>query len=222
MPTLVSIQVSLPKIFGSQNADHPTDPLWTSSFAKEPVTGPVHLFREHLAGDGQADLVHHGGADKAVLAYGAQNYTLWKEEYPLLPFSNGAFGENFTIEGMSEATVCIGDTYAIGDVVVQVAQPRIPCWKVSRRWHTPDLTERVRATGRTGWYFRVIQEGDVEAGLTVELTDRPFPSLSIMLANNILNRRTEDDITFQELIACSALAPAWKNSIAPQLNRSQE
>src|SRR5690606_18685860 len=108
------------------------DRPWTTGFFKEPTLGPVWLGRTNLEGDGQADLVHHGGPDKAVLAYSADHYAAWREvlNNPALPF--GAFGENFTIEGLKEADVCIGDTWKVGDeATIQLSQPRQPCWKLA-------------------------------------------------------------------------------------------
>jgi len=122
---------------------------------KRAVEGPVWLGRENLAGDGQADRQHHGGPDHAVLAYSIDHYPAWREELgrELPP---GSFAENLAITGRDESTVCIGDTYAIGTALVQVAQPRQPCVKIARRLGIPDLTRRVERTGRTGWYLRVL------------------------------------------------------------------
>ena len=123
-PLLVSIQVGLPRAYGMADADDPMDQPWQTGFFKLPVDGPRWLGRTNLAGDGQADLVNHGGPDKAVLSYAASHYPAWREqlEKPDLPY--GAFGENFTIEGLAEETVCIGDRYALGQAIVEVSQPR--------------------------------------------------------------------------------------------------
>ena len=99
-------------------------------------------------GEAQADKKHDGGLDKAVLAYSADHYEYWRRELPVLEMSRGAFGENFTVAGSCEENVCIGDTYRVGKVLVQVSQPRVPCWKLGRRWNLPDLTKRVETTGR--------------------------------------------------------------------------
>ncbi len=207
---LVSIQVGLPRKLGVADAADPMDRLWESGFVKEPVSGPVWLGRTNLAGDGQADREHHGGPDKAVLAYAAAHYPLWRAELnrPELPY--GAFAENFTIDGLTEETVCIGDVYAIGEARVQVSQPRQPCWKIARRWRIKDLTVRVRETGRTGWYLRVLQEGYVEPGLDVVLIERPFPQWTVARATEVMLHRREDRQAAAELAECPLLASDWR------------
>ena len=210
MPTLLSVQVGLPRRLGVEGAPDPMDRPWTTGFFKEPVAGPVWLGRTHLAGDGQADRKNHGGLDKAVLAYSAEHYPRWRIELgrPDLPY--GAFGENFTITDLTEATVCIGDVYAIGETRVQVTQPRQPCWKIARRWRIKDLTARVRETGRTGWYLRVLREGYVAAGMPVTLLERPFPQWTVARATQIMQRRRADPRAALALAACPVLSAAWR------------
>jgi len=219
MPTLLSIQVGLPRQLGVEGALDPMDRPWTTGFFKEPVEGPIWLGRTNLVGDGQADRKNHGGPDKAVLAYSAEHYPIWRAELnrPDLPY--GAFGENFTIAGLTEETVCIGDVYAIGGVRVQVSQPRQPCWKIARRWRIKDLTARVRETGRTGWYLRVLEEGYVEAGMPVELLERPFPQWTVARATGIMHRCREDREAAVALAACPALSAAWRESLITAVGR---
>lgn len=152
-----------------------------TGFGKLPVTGPVRVGRTNLEGDGQA-WAHHGGPEMAVMAYAADHYPLWREElgWPSLPL--GGFGENLSIEGADESTVCIGDTWRIGSAVLQVASPRKPCSKISRFWGRPDLLRRVVDSGRTGWYLRVLQEGQIEAGDRVELAERTHPGWTVLRA----------------------------------------
>lgn len=214
MATVESIQVSLPKSYGQPGASDAMDALFTTAFQKQAVAGPVELFVDHVAGDAVADTKHHGGPDKAALCYSTTHYETWNEEYPALDFQYGAFGENLSITEWSEADVCIGDIYAVGDAQVQVAQPRIPCWKISRRWQTPGLTERVRDSGRTGWYVRVLRTGYVEAGLKVELVERPFPGLTVARANDILQGRLDDVPLRSALVNCTALASVWREVLA--------
>ncbi|MCS7222853.1 MAG: MOSC domain-containing protein [Anaerolineae bacterium] len=207
---LLSIQVGMPQVF--DNGDPARRP-WLSAFIKKPVAGPIWLGRTNLAGDVQADLQNHGGPDKAVLAYAAAHYMNWRVELgrPDLPY--GAFAENFTVDGLDEWTVCIGDVYAIGETQVQVSQPRQACWKISRRWGIEDLTERVVATGRTGWYFRVLVEGYVEPGLPVILLHRPFPQWTVARATEVMrHRRTLPDAA-RELAACPLLSAHWRETL---------
>ncbi len=178
-PCLVSIQVGLPQTRGASDATHPMHAQWTSAFIKEPVEGRVFLSQSGLAGDGQADREVHGGPERAVLAYAAAHYPLWRAELAMPDLPHGAFGENFTVAGLDETTVCIADTLAIGGAIVQMSIPRGPCWKISRCWQREDLLQRVVENGRTGWYLRVLQEGEVWAGANFRWVERPCVGFSI-------------------------------------------
>jgi MOSC domain-containing protein YiiM len=169
---LLSIQVGKPKRRGVRGSQDPEQKVWVSGIFKEPVTGPVWLGLTNLDGDGQADRRFHGGPTRAVLAYGGDHYPLWIEELGLPELGYGAFGENFTLGGLSEANVRMGDIYTVGEARVQVSQLRAPCWKLARRLNRPDIVERVIENGRSGWYLRVLQEGFVEAGQAVRLEER--------------------------------------------------
>ena len=153
------------------------DRSWTTGFFKLPVQGPIFVGATNLAGDGQADLKNHGGIDKAVLAYSADHYRSWREELGLSSFPYGAFGENLTLAALTEDSVCIGDRFAIGPVKFEVSQPRQPCWKLARRWRLNELVGRVIATGRSGWYLRVLEEGYIEPEMRVTMLRAPQPGL---------------------------------------------
>ncbi|WP_436664141.1 MOSC domain-containing protein [Alicyclobacillus acidoterrestris] len=190
---------------------------WSTAFYKEPVNRPVIVERGGIEGDAQADRKHHGGADKAVLVYALEHYRTWAAEYPHLSFSPGGFGENLTVAGLNEETVCVGDAYRIGNVLVEVSQPRTPCWKISERWQASSLTDRVRQTGRTGWYVRVRAPGVIAAGDALELVDRPHPDLSLSLLNDLLFGRVQKTkAVLDALQSCRALANAWRSGI-PEL-----
>ena len=128
---------------------------WTTGIFKTTVCGPVWLGKLNLAGDAQADLSVHGGIHKAVNVYPSEHYSYWRQDIHLPDMPYGAFGENFTTYGLLEDEVCIGDMFGIGDAVVQVSQPRQPCWKLERRWGIKDFVIRIKETGRIGWYLRV-------------------------------------------------------------------
>ena len=159
------------------------DRVWTTSIFKELVSGPVWLSDRNLAGDQQADLSVHGSPDQAVNIYSADHYPYWQNELNNPNFGYGAFGENFVVEGLTENTVCIGDTYEVGEAMVQVSQPRGPCWKIAERWGIKTLTAKVARSGFTGWYVRVLQAGYVEAGNIMRLLKRPYPEYTITEAN---------------------------------------
>ena len=132
-PSVISIQVGLPKALGTKDAPNPMDRPWKTGFFKNPIEGKIWLGSTNLVGDGQADLENHGGVDKAVLAYAIEHYPIWRESLQLPELAYGAFGENLAIAEQNESSVCIGDIYDLGDAQLQVSQPRQPCWKLSRR-----------------------------------------------------------------------------------------
>ena len=211
---LESIQVGRPRQFGQEDAADPMDRLWTTGFYKEPVNGPVRLGVTNLDGDGQADLVHHGGTEKAVLAYADDHYHLWRPELNMPNLAFGAFGENFTVQGITEANVCLGDVWKIGDEVrVQVSQPRQPCWKLARRWRLKTLALQVQSTGRTGWYFRVLAEGAVAAGMPMMLVERPHPAWTVERANRVMHFDKDDLRAAAELAAIPTLALSWTTAL---------
>jgi len=211
---LVSIQVGLPAVHGEPGADDPLDQPWRTGFFKAPVAGPVWLGRLNLVGDGQANRRVHGGPDKAVLAYAASHYPMSRTELNLPDLPYGAFAENFTVDGQDEEAVCLGDVYAIGTARVQVSQPRQPCVNISHRWKLPDLTQRVEATGRHGWYLRVLAEGEVVAGEPLVLLERPFTEWTIARATRALRQRTSHPAEAAALAQVPALSEAWRTTLS--------
>jgi len=211
---LVSVQIGVPRTIGRADLVDPMDQVWTTGFFKEPVAGLVWLGRVNLAGDSQADLQNHGGPEKAVNVYPAEHYPHWERDLGLGALAFGAFGENFTTEGLLEADVCVGDVFGIGEAVVQVSQPRQPCWKLARRWRMKDLALKVQQTGRTGWYFRVLREGHVQTGAKLRLIERRHPEWTVDAANDVMHHRAQDFEAARALAACPALSVRWKESLA--------
>lgn len=191
-PRIESLQLGKPKTVEAAESGEWWDKEWTSGIFKEPVSGPVWLAHLGLDGDGVADLRVHGGVDKAVCSYPSEHYALWREEAGGLSFPFGAFGENFTTSGLLEDEVCVGDVYEIGEAVVQVTQPREPCWKPSRRWRIKDLAARILETGRTGFYFRTLRHGHVECSEAFRLTERPCPEWTVTRCNRIMHHDKDD------------------------------
>jgi MOSC domain-containing protein YiiM len=211
---LVSIQVGLPTVHGEPGATDPLDQPWRTGFFKTAVAGPVWLGRTNLVGDGQANLRVHGGPDKAVLGYAASHYPAWRVELDMPDLPYGAFAENFTIALLDETNVCLGDVYAIGTALVQVSQPRQPCANISHRWKMPGLTQRVEATGRHGWYMRVLTEGEVVADEPVRLNERPFPAWTVARAFRAMRRRAIDPAEAVALRQVPALSDAWRQTLS--------
>lgn len=208
-----SIQVGLPE-HGHPECleDRPPQP-WTTGIFKHPVRGPIRLQPHNLDGDGQADLVHHGGLDKAVCVYPSEHWFHWGSILPQQQLIGGEFGENFTLEGLTEADVCIGDIFSVGSAVVQLSQPRQPCWKLARRWQIKDLAVQVEQTGFTGWYFRVLQEGLVESTIPLRLIDRPYPEWTVTTANRIMHHERGNQKAAEHLSLCPLLSSSWQHTL---------
>jgi MOSC domain-containing protein YiiM len=160
---LLSVNVSLP-----EEVTHGRRTVVTSIF-KEPVKGRIMLRKLNLDGDGQADLVNHGGVHRAVYVYSVENYAYWQRVLGRDDFSFGQFGENFTVEGMLEDNVHIGDVFRVGDALVEVSQPRPPCFKLGMKMGMARFPKLFLATGRVGFYLRVLKEGEVGVGDTPDL-----------------------------------------------------
>ncbi|TVY05537.1 MOSC domain-containing protein [Paenibacillus cremeus] len=184
---------------------------------KEPVSGSVFLSRVNLEGDGQADLVYHGGEDKAVCVYCSEHYPYWEERLDGKLSGSGAFGENFTVSGMTESELCIGDVFGIGEAVVQVSQPRQPCFKLAVKHGVTDLPAQVQATGYTGYYFRVLQEGRVEAGQPFRLMERDALGVTVAEANRLKYHDKQDVEGVRKLLQVKALSASWRESFERRL-----
>lgn len=204
-PVVVSIQVGRPQVIAG-------DEPWITSFFKGAVAGAIRLETSNLDGDEQADLTVHGGPDKAVCVYSADHFPEWRRMLGEGAFGAGAFGENFTVSGMDEQSVFVGDVYAVGTALVQVSQPRSPCWKLAARWNRLDLPRLVLKSGRTGWYFRVLQPGLVTSGQDLSLSERPCPDWSIARVNEVsyATGRHKDAGARRALAACAPLARPWR------------
>ncbi|PLS03099.1 MOSC domain-containing protein [Neobacillus cucumis] len=219
---LKKVYAGLPKTVGTKDAKQPMDREWTSAIFKESVEGPVWVGKIGLTGDGQFDQENHGGPEKAVFAYSSEHYTYWKNEYDITDISIGGMGENFVLEQLTEDMVSIGDTFQIGDCVVQVSQPRKPCWKPARRFKTKNLALLIQSTGRTGWYFRVLKEGLVEEGQALTLLERPYPQWTIQKCNEIIHGQKQDFGEMKELAACELLAPSMKESLLQRAMKQEK
>jgi MOSC domain-containing protein YiiM len=183
-----------------------------SGFVKHAVAGPVAVGRLGLAGDEQADLRVHGGPDKAVYAYAISHYAAWAAEFPqhAALFVPGGVGENLAIAGMVEADIYVGDVHAVGSALLQVCQPRQPCFKFALRFDNNRLPKAMVRSGRSGWYYRVLQTGTVSAGDTVIFHARPksdFPFLRLLAVINHGDASTEELARMAEL---PGLAGQWQ------------
>lgn len=212
LAVVASVNVGLPRLHrlpaGFPGADG--QETYLSACHKEPVTGPVRLDRLQLAGDGQADRKNHGGPDKAVHAHFTQHLLWWGQRrgHPLLP---GEIGENLTLAPApgrppaGEAALCIGDVLRVGTALLQVSQPRIPCYKQAVQLGLPDAVRTIAATGRCGLYLRVLAEGSLQAGDRVELLARPHPGVTVADAHRFVHGARDDAALRARLAACPEL-----------------
>ncbi|WP_036633101.1 MOSC domain-containing protein [Paenibacillus massiliensis] len=183
-----------------------------SGIHKKPVQHSVMLTRTGVAGDGQADLINHGGPDKAVCIYDIDRYPLFEQEMGR-QLTFGAFGENLSLQGALEDDVYIGDIFRIGQAVVQVSQPRQPCFKLAARYDWKELPLRFQSTGYTGYYFRVLEEGEVAQGDSLQLLERPQHPFTVMRANRVKYLEKNDLEQARALMELDALSSSWKDSL---------
>lgn len=202
---------------GDPNAKNPMERSWESAIFKKERLEPLWLGKTAIDGDEVADKKVHGGPEKAVFAYPIQHYAYWKEDLQIETIGMGAMGENIAVREMTEADVCIGDTYKFGEAVIQVSQPRRPCWKPARRFGVLDFALRIQNSGKTGWYFRVLEEGYVESGVELELIERPYPQWTIEACNEVMYVHTDNLQLTKELASCELLAENWKHSLSRRL-----
>ncbi|MFD1872716.1 MOSC domain-containing protein [Hymenobacter bucti] len=202
----------------SLNAALPQDVAWQghtvrTSIFKQPVAGPVQLHAEHLAGDGQADLRVHGGPDKAVYAYPHEHHAYWQQFLPAAQLGAGAFGENLTTTGLLETQVRVGDCFQIGTAVLMAVQPRRPCLKLGIRWQRPSLVREFEQAQRPGIYFRVVQEGFLQAGDAIALVEASACAVTIHDMVQMLAPGYPDLAKVRALLALPTLSPSWRERL---------
>jgi len=192
-----------------------------TSIWKTPVQRKVALIGHNLLGDRQSDLRVHGGPYKAVYLYPFEHYEYWSRQLPGFDLPHGAFGENLTTEGLSEDDVHIGDHLRIGSAIVQVTQPRMPCYKLGIRFGRADMVKRFWASGRSGVYFSVVQEGELEAGDTIEPVSSDPNRVSVGDVVRLFQGELLDDDLLQRVLK-SPLMGSWKNDIQSGLLETEE
>jgi MOSC domain-containing protein YiiM len=192
-----------------------------SGIDKRPVAGAVRVTPDGLAGDGHGDTRHHGGPEKAVHLYPHDHYPAWRADLPGRAdlFRAGAFGENAVVRGITEADVCVGDVFRAGTALLEISQGRQPCWRLNLRFELPDMARRVQASGRTGWYFRVLRSGEIAAGAALELAERPHPVWPLARVDDVLYRDVLNLDALAELAALPRLSTSWRQLAARRLER---
>ncbi|HSZ53742.1 MAG TPA: MOSC and FAD-binding oxidoreductase domain-containing protein [Caulobacteraceae bacterium] len=215
MARLLSVNVGLPR-----------DILWRgrtvhTGIWKAPVSGRCRVGRLNVEGDGQGDLAGHGGEQRAVFAYQIESYRYWQERLGRSDFVYGQFGENFTIEGLADDEVCIGDRYRIGAALLEVTQPRVTCYRVGIRMDHPQMPALLTSSGRPGFYLRVLEEGDVAAGDPIALVARGPQGMTVTKVNALLYSSSHPRDQLERALRIPALSQGWRGSFETML-RSQD
>jgi MOSC domain-containing protein YiiM len=208
---LVSVNVGMPRLLAWAGATFKT------GIFKNPVQGRVMLRTTNLDGDRQADLSVHGGVNKAVYGYPSEHYAAWSAELPDTSLPWGAFGENFTTAGLLEADVSVGDRYCVGSAVVRVTTPRLPCYKLAAKFQRDDMIERFVLSGRCGFYFAVVQEGEVEADDELEFLGREDPTLTIAEVNRLYTAKSPNRESLQRSLDVKFLPESWRDRFRARL-----
>src|SRR6201998_1128338 len=206
MARLLSVNVGLPRDIEWRGRTVHTG-IW-----KNPVSGRCRVRRLNLDGDGQGDLHGHGGEQRAVFVYQIESYRHWQAQLKRTDFVYGQFGENFTIEGMQDSEVCIGDRYRIGTALFEVTQPRVTCYRVGIRTNEPRMPALLTSSGRPGFYFRVLQEGEGGAGDDIVKAGEAKDRMTIAEINALLYSPKHPRDGLERALRIEALSPGWRGS----------
>ena len=211
IPTLLAISIGQPCVIGERGSEKVE-----SGIVKRPVLGGVEIGPMSVSGDSQVDLINHGGADKAVYAYDRGDYLFWEERLgrKLPP---GTFGENLTVEGLPSDIVRVGDRYRIGTVLLEVTQPRVPCYKLGMKMGDSHFPAAFAKALRVGFYLRVINPGTLTAGETIAIEHRADTPLSIADLMNTYLTGHQDAEKLTAIVALPELATAWREELSLRL-----
>src|SRR5215813_2857210 len=206
MPSLLSVNVGMP-----QNVAWQGRTVYTAVW-KHPVRGPRMVRQLNIDGDGQGDLAGHGGEQRAVFAYQIDSYHYWQRQLGRDDFTPGQFGENFTVDGLSDQEVCIGDRYRIGQALFEVTQPRVTCYRVGIRMDEPRMPALLVAHGRPGFYFRVLEEGEVAAGDAIVQVAAGPERMTVFEINALLYTSPHPRSQLERALRIPALSAGWRAS----------
>lgn len=208
---LISVNVGLPREITVNNKT-----VWTSIW-KYPVQGRVHVSTLNLGGDQQSDLSVHGGVDKAVYLYPSEHYSWWRTQLPDADLPWGAFGENFSSEGILEDQVKVGDRLRVGSAEFMVTQPRLPCYKLEIRFNRRDMVKRFLQSKRSGFYLSVIREGEVENGDPIEFIEKQESGVTIPEIVNLYTVDSQNQELLRRATEVPALPQSWKDYFRKRL-----
>jgi len=208
---IVSVNVGMPRLYTWKGSTFKT------GIFKTPVNGRVMLRQTNLDGDRQADLTVHGGIGKAVYVYPSEHYPYWRSELPQETLPWGAFGENFTTDGLLETEVRIGDEYRIGSAIARVTTPRLPCFKLAAKFRRDDMIERFLRSGFSGFYFSVSEEGEVGAQDEIVLLDRDDSATTVAEVNHLYVSPSPDVAMLRRAVQTKALPESWRERFLAKL-----
>jgi MOSC domain-containing protein YiiM len=208
---LLSVNVGLPRRIEWKGK------IVRTSIFKRPIAGRVQVSTLNVEGDQQSDLTVHGGQDKAVYAYPSEHYTFWRTELPGMDLPLGVFGENFTTAGLLEKTVHIGDRFRVGSAEFVVTQPRMPCFKLGIRFNRSDMVKRFLQSGRTGFYFAVLKEGEVAAGDSIKLIEGDEHNIPVADVVNLYRGDAGNQDLLRRVSELPSLPNSWREYFRKRL-----
>src|SRR6516165_5026153 len=216
MPRLLSVNVGLPRDIAWRGKTVHTA-VW-----KDPVQSRRMVRRLNIDGDGQGDLVGHGGEHRAVYVYQIDSYRYWQDQLGRNDYTYGQFGENFTVDGLPDGEVCIGDRYRIGSAVFEVTQPRVTCYRVGIRMNEPQMAALLVSRGRPGFYFRVLEEGEVGAGDEIVKVEAGPERVTVAEINALLYLPGHPASGLERALRIPALSAGWRTSLAALLDQERK
>ncbi|BCX79525.1 MOSC domain-containing protein [Campylobacter sp. 19-13652] len=221
---LMSLNIGKILELGDKNSTDPLKKAYKSAIIKNSIKGALRCESEGFVGDFVADTKHHGGRDKAVFANACSNYAFWEEFLGLKNMPLGGMGENLSIKGLDETSVYVGDWHQIGSIVLEVSQPRKPCFTLCRRWGRADFAKEIFKSGRGGWYYRVVQTGECRAGDEIKIVKKAKIRLSIAQINREFYAPSSKEILekIQALEAQNILAGEYSKAIKARLDNSYD
>jgi len=210
---LISVNVGLPRVVPWKGQ------IVRTGIFKQAVEGTVKVRRRNLDGDQQADLTVHGGVAKAVYGYPSEHYAFWRRELPEMELPWSAFGENLTTEGLDEKTLCVGDQLRVGSALLMVTQPRLPCYKLAMKFGRDDIIQKFLKSGRSGFYFSVVEEGELSTGVEIERVSEDARRVSIADVMALFLGTSRDSELLARALQVEALPMSWREDLR---ERSQD
>jgi MOSC domain-containing protein YiiM len=198
------------------------DKLWETGSFKDITTKKLTIKKDGIVGNEVSDTIHHGGEHKAIFANSLLNYPIWEQYLQIQKLQYGALAENLTMTNIDENTVCIGDIHQIGSVVLEVSQPREPCWKIGQKFKHKTFTKYIYDSGQTGWYYRVLQEGTFQVNDEVFLIKQGNQEFSIIQANNILHNINNNKLLANKLVKLDILGEPFRKSLKKKMEKKDD